>query len=92
MVKRLAECLDVPFAMCDCTSITAAGYVGEDVESVIYRLLENAEFDVDKCQQGKHYNFCCLLMKHLHSSLLDILVIVLIAVKLGLINQEIDFR
>ena len=54
MVKRLAECLDVPFAMCDCTSITAAGYVGEDVESVIYRLLENAEFDVDKCQQGKY--------------------------------------
>lgn len=55
MVKRLAECLDVPFAMCDCTSITAAGYVGEDVESVIYRLLENAEFDVDKCQQGIVY-------------------------------------
>ncbi|XP_061172250.1 ATP-dependent Clp protease ATP-binding subunit ClpX-like [Saccostrea echinata] len=55
LVKKLAECLDVPFAMCDCTSITAAGYVGEDVESVIYRLLENADFDVEKCQQGIVY-------------------------------------
>ncbi|XP_048736610.2 ATP-dependent Clp protease ATP-binding subunit clpX-like, mitochondrial isoform X2 [Ostrea edulis] len=55
LVKKLAECLDVPFAMCDCTSITAAGYVGEDVESVIYRLLDNSDFDVDKCQQGIVY-------------------------------------
>lgn len=54
LVKKLAECLDVPFAMCDCTSITAAGYVGEDVESVIYRLLDNSDFDVDKCQQGSN--------------------------------------
>lgn len=65
MVKRLAECLDVPFAMCDCTSITAAGYVGEDVESVIYRLLENAEFDVDKCQQGENHILCCSPKEHL---------------------------
>lgn len=49
MVKRLAECLDVSFAMCDCISITVVGYVGEDVEFVIYRFLENVEFDVDKC-------------------------------------------
>lgn len=69
MVKRLAECLDVPFAMCDCTSITAAGYVGEDVESVIYRLLENAEFDVDKCQQGIYY-----LVRFGGDSYLDVLV------------------
>ncbi|KAK3098205.1 hypothetical protein FSP39_017167 [Pinctada imbricata] len=52
LAKTLAKCLDVPFAMCDCTTLTRAGYVGEDVESVIYKLLEVADFKIDKCQQG----------------------------------------
>ena len=39
MAQTLAKCLDVPFAMCDCTTLTQAGYVGEDVESVIFKLL-----------------------------------------------------
>lgn len=80
MVKRLAECLDVPFAMCDCTSITAAGYVGEDVESVIYRLLENAEFDVDKCQQGEHHILCCSSKEHLQDFFYQTKFVILSAV------------
>ena len=39
LAQTLAKCLDVPFAMCDCTTLTQAGYVGEDVESVIFKLL-----------------------------------------------------
>ena len=48
----VAKCLDVPFAICDCTTLTQAGYVGEDVESVIAKLLQDANYNVDKCQQG----------------------------------------
>lgn len=44
--------LDVPFAICDCTTLTSAGYVGEDIESVIAKLLQQANGDVDKCQRG----------------------------------------
>ena len=39
-------------AICDCTTLTQAGYVGEDIESVIAKLLQDANFNVEKCQQG----------------------------------------
>lgn len=48
----LARVLDVPIALCDCTSMTQAGYVGEDVESVLQKLLLNAGGNVDRAQQG----------------------------------------
>jgi len=52
LAQTLAKCLEVPFAICDCTTLTQAGYVGEDVESVIAKLLQDSDFDVDKAQQG----------------------------------------
>ncbi|CAF0936108.1 unnamed protein product [Adineta ricciae] len=52
LAQTIAKCLDVPFAICDCTSLTQAGYVGEDVESVIAKLLEDANYNVERCQQG----------------------------------------
>ena len=42
----------MPFAICDCTSLTQAGYVGEDIESVITKLLQEANYNVEKAQQG----------------------------------------
>lgn len=48
----LARILDVPIALCDCTSMTQAGYVGEDVESVLQKLLQNAGGSVERAQQG----------------------------------------
>jgi len=53
LAQILARCLDVPFAICDCTTLTQAGYVGEDIESVISKLLQDANFNVDKAQQGE---------------------------------------
>ncbi|XP_072051005.1 ATP-dependent clpX-like chaperone, mitochondrial [Amphiura filiformis] len=52
LAQTLAQCLDVPFAICDCTTLTQAGYVGEDIESIISKLLQDAGFSVDKAQQG----------------------------------------
>ncbi|CAH8529038.1 unnamed protein product [Schistosoma mattheei] len=52
LAQTLANYLNVPFALYDCTSITQAGYVGEDVESTIGRLLQNANFNVELAQQG----------------------------------------
>ncbi|KAF6031685.1 hypothetical protein EB796_009979 [Bugula neritina] len=52
LAQTLARCLDVPFAICDCTTLTQAGYVGEDVESVISKLLQDANGDVELAQQG----------------------------------------
>lgn len=52
LAQTIARCLDVPFAMCDCTSLTQAGYVGEDIESVITKLLQEANYNVEKAQQG----------------------------------------
>lgn len=52
LAQTIARCLDVPFAMCDCTSLTQAGYVGEDIESVITKLLQEANYNVDRAQQG----------------------------------------
>ncbi len=54
LAQILAQCLDVPFAICDCTTLTQAGYVGEDIESVIAKLLQDANYNVDKAQQGKY--------------------------------------
>ncbi|XP_069137052.1 ATP-dependent Clp protease ATP-binding subunit ClpX-like isoform X1 [Argopecten irradians] len=50
--SKLAEFLGVPFAVGDCTTLTSAGYVGEDVEGVLSRLLLNANNDVEKCETG----------------------------------------
>ncbi|XP_029431375.1 ATP-dependent Clp protease ATP-binding subunit clpX-like, mitochondrial isoform X3 [Rhinatrema bivittatum] len=52
LAQTLAKCLDVPFAICDCTTLTQAGYVGEDIESVVAKLLQDANYSVDKAQQG----------------------------------------
>ncbi|CAF1261211.1 unnamed protein product [Adineta steineri] len=52
LAQTIAKCLDVPFAICDCTTLTQAGYVGEDVESVIAKLLQDANYNVERCQQG----------------------------------------
>ena len=55
LAQTLARILDVPFAIVDATSLTEAGYVGEDVENIILRLLQNSDWDVQKCQQGIIY-------------------------------------
>jgi ATP-dependent Clp protease ATP-binding subunit ClpX len=52
LAKTVARYLDVPFAIADATSVTEAGYVGDDVESLIVRLLNSAGGDVEKCQRG----------------------------------------
>jgi len=52
LAQTLAKCLNVPFAICDCTTLTQAGYVGEDIESVIAKLLQDAGGNVEKTQQG----------------------------------------
>lgn len=52
MTQVLARILDVPIALSDCTSMTQAGYVGEDVESVLQKLLQNAGGNVERAQQG----------------------------------------
>ena len=55
LAKTLARVLDVPFAIADATVITEAGYVGEDVENIILRLLQAADFDVRRAQMGIVY-------------------------------------
>jgi ATP-dependent Clp protease ATP-binding subunit ClpX len=55
MAKTLAKILDVPFAVADATTLTEAGYVGEDVENILLKLLQNANFDVKKAQRGIVY-------------------------------------
>jgi len=55
MAKKIAEYLNLPFAICDATGITEAGYVGDDVESVLVRLLNAADGDVEKAQRGIVY-------------------------------------
>jgi ATP-dependent Clp protease ATP-binding subunit ClpX len=55
MAQTLARFLQVPFAIADATSLTEAGYVGEDVENIILSLLQNADYDVEKCQRGIVY-------------------------------------
>ncbi|MEW6214355.1 MAG: ATP-dependent Clp protease ATP-binding subunit ClpX [Nitrospirota bacterium] len=53
--QTLAKMLDVPFAMADATTLTEAGYVGEDVENIILKLLQAAEYDVERAQRGIVY-------------------------------------
>ena len=53
--QTMAKMLDVPFAIADATTLTEAGYVGEDVENVIVKLLQAAEFDVERAQRGIIY-------------------------------------
>jgi ATP-dependent Clp protease ATP-binding subunit ClpX len=55
LAQTLARFLDVPFAVADATTLTEAGYVGEDVENVIQKLLQNANFDVARAQTGIIY-------------------------------------
>ena len=55
LAQTLAKILEVPFAMADATTLTEAGYVGEDVENVILRLLQVADFDVELAQRGIVY-------------------------------------
>jgi len=55
LARSLARILDVPFAMADATTLTEAGYVGEDVENIILRLLQAADYDVDRAQRGIVY-------------------------------------
>src|SRR5207342_1827811 len=52
LAQTLARILDVPFAMADATSLTEAGYVGEDVENIIQKLLQSAEYNVERAQRG----------------------------------------
>lgn len=52
MVKLIAEYLDIPFVIADATTLTEAGYVGEDVESVIGRLWVESDYDINKCERG----------------------------------------
>jgi ATP-dependent Clp protease ATP-binding subunit ClpX len=55
LARTLAKALDVPFAIADATTLTEAGYVGEDVENIILRLLQNADYDVKRAQVGIVY-------------------------------------
>ncbi|MBN1795171.1 MAG: ATP-dependent Clp protease ATP-binding subunit ClpX [Sedimentisphaerales bacterium] len=55
LARTLASFLQVPFAICDATTVTEAGYVGEDVENFLLRLLQAADFDVEAAQQGIVY-------------------------------------
>lgn len=55
LAQSLAELLDVPFAVADATTLTEAGYVGEDVENILLRLLQKSELDVDVAQRGIIY-------------------------------------
>jgi ATP-dependent Clp protease ATP-binding subunit ClpX len=52
LAKTIARMLKVPFAIADATVLTEAGYVGEDVESILSRLLQDADFDVAKAERG----------------------------------------
>jgi len=55
LARTLANFLEVPFAICDATTVTEAGYVGEDVENFLLRLLQNADYDIEAAQRGIVY-------------------------------------
>lgn len=55
LASTLAKILDVPFAIADATTLTEAGYVGEDVENILLRLIQSADFDVERAQKGIIY-------------------------------------
>src|SRR5207253_3154530 len=56
LARTLARILDVPFAVADATTLTEAGYVGDDVESILSALLQAADYDVTRAERGKHHN------------------------------------
>lgn len=55
LAQSLAKMLNVPFAIADATTLTEAGYVGEDVENILLKLLQNADYDVDRAEKGIIY-------------------------------------
>ena len=55
LAKTLAKILDVPFAVADATTLTEAGYVGEDVENILLKLIQNADYDIERAQKGIIY-------------------------------------
>lgn len=55
LAQTLAKILNVPFAIADATSLTEAGYVGEDVENILLKLIQNADYDVEKAERGIVY-------------------------------------
>lgn len=55
LAQTLSRVLNVPFAACDATTLTEAGYVGEDVENVLLKLIQNADYDIEKAQRGIIY-------------------------------------
>ncbi len=55
LAQTLARILNVPFAIADATSLTEAGYVGEDVENILLRLIQNADYDIERAQRGIIY-------------------------------------
>jgi ATP-dependent Clp protease ATP-binding subunit ClpX len=55
LARKIAEYLDLPFAICDATGITEAGYVGDDVESILLRLINEADGDIEKASRGIVY-------------------------------------
>lgn len=55
LAQTLARFLDVPFAIADATTLTEAGYVGEDVENILLKLIQNADYDVEKAERGIVY-------------------------------------
>jgi len=55
LAQTLARILDVPFTIADATTLTEAGYVGEDVENIVLKLLQAAEYDVERCERGIVY-------------------------------------
>ena len=63
-MQTIAKMLNVPFASWDCTNLTSAGYVGENVDSIMSKLLSNAEGDVQKCERGKRNGFVYREMGH----------------------------
>ena len=55
LAKTLAKILDVPFAVADATTLTEAGYVGEDVENILLKLIQNADYNIERAQKGIIY-------------------------------------
>jgi len=55
LAQTLARILNVPFAVADATSLTEAGYVGEDVENIVLKLLQAADYDIERAEQGIIY-------------------------------------
>ena len=55
LAQTLAKLLNVPFAIADATTLTEAGYVGEDVENVLLKLIQSADYDIDRAEHGIIY-------------------------------------